>query len=69
MNILSSTNMQLFIAFYLISAVNKLASVGCMSILCGAATTDDIPVAMSINVKRIPVLSRNGKSVNTEKLE
>lgn len=41
------------------------ASLGCMSILYGAATTDHIPFAML----NLPVLSRNGNSVNTDKLD
>lgn len=40
-----------------------------MSILYGAETTDHIPVAMAINVENISVLSRNGNSVSTEKLD
>jgi len=36
------------------------ASLGCMGILYGAATTDDLPFSMSINVDYLPALTSNG---------
>lgn len=47
-----------------ISTADTHASLGSMSILYGVATTDHIPFAMTINVEHLPVLSRNGNSIN-----
>ncbi len=49
-----------------ISSADRHPSLRCMSILYGAATTDLVPFAMLINAEHLPVLSRNGNSVNTE---
>lgn len=52
-----------------ISTASAHASSGCMNILYGAATADQIPFAMQINVEHLPVLSSKTNSGNKEKLD